>query len=526
MTADTTPSIPHNDPRPLPSIIAQLNRAAASGILAVTNREGRREMIFVDGEVRAARSNIESEKLGSWLVGHKVISIQDKALGLMTQGGTASPFGHLLVTRGLIDQATLEQKLQDLALAIVERATIGARSRIDFAVDVGGDQLDTLPNITTPQLILIAGRAFPKAEAKREQVGDFQQQAWLARSLATLVSDLQLTAAERRLLEILQQPLSIEELEGASGLDRATFLATFYPLVAAGTVAVGESKPADRETLPLGTPAPRLVEEEAPAPEEDLPVSVLEQRKEREFILRAVTFTAERNHYENLGLTEVATEDAVRASWARLQKLFHPRRAAEVHLADIGPQLSIVYERLREGFEVLSDPASRRMYDQSIARPQVAVEEQPELIPDEADVAGIPRQTTRVKLASAHVKQAEQALLAGDLFTAHTLLEVACDLDPQPEPILKLARIMLFNPNWAEQALDKLRLALELNPRSVDGWLVLADFWRRRDHKERQRKALERALAADPGHADAIGAYRELVGDEQAERFLTQARGH
>ena len=56
--------------------------------------------------------------------------------------------------------------------------------------------------------------------------------------LSVLAVKSRLHLARRRLLESLQQPLSLEELQAVSGLDRATFVATIYPLIETGTVAV------------------------------------------------------------------------------------------------------------------------------------------------------------------------------------------------------------------------------------------------------------------------------------------------
>ena len=96
------------------------------------------------GEVRAARSTLESEKLGLWLVERGRISEDDRALTLLSQGGSdAPPLGHLLVTRGCLDQETLEAELQELALAIIRRAAEGARTYCEFMEGRDAGQLDT-----------------------------------------------------------------------------------------------------------------------------------------------------------------------------------------------------------------------------------------------------------------------------------------------------------------------------------------------------------------------------------------------
>jgi hypothetical protein len=101
----------------------QLVNENASGCLVAISDGVQREIVFVDGEIRAARSNLEDEKLGMWLVRRDKISEDDRALTLLSQGGGDSPpLGHILVTRGCIPQEDLELELQELALEVIRCA--------------------------------------------------------------------------------------------------------------------------------------------------------------------------------------------------------------------------------------------------------------------------------------------------------------------------------------------------------------------------------------------------------------------
>ena len=90
--------------------------------------------------------------------------------------------------------------------------------------------------------------------------------------------------------------------------------------------------------------------------------------------------------------------------------------------------------------------------------------------------------------------------------------------------MLKLARLLQRNPLWTNRALACLRRAIEADPKHVESWLELADFWRRRNHLERQRKSLERALSVDPGNETANRMYKDLVGARELQRLLRRAR--
>ena len=104
------------------------------------------------------------------------------------------------------------------------------------------------------------------------------------------------------------------------------------------------------------------------------------------------------------------------------------------------------------------------------------------------------------------------------------LLEQACALDPQPEQLLKLAKLQMRNPLWIGRALDRLRIAVEVDPTFVEGWIEIANFWKVRGHTERQRKALERAVGADPWNETAAEMYKKLVGGRELDRLLRRVR--
>ena len=127
-------------------------------------------------------------------------------------------------------------------------------------------------------------------------------------------------------------------------------------------------------------------------------------------------------------------------------------------------------------------------------------------------------------MVAANIKRADQLIGLGETYLAIQLLEQACALDPQPEELLKLAKLQMRNPLWIGRALERLRIAVEVDPTFVQGWIEIANFWQARGHTERQRKALERAVGADPWNERAAELYKKLVGGRELERLLRRVR--
>jgi Tfp pilus assembly protein PilF len=69
-----------------------------------------------------------------------------------------------------------------------------------------------------------------------------------------------------------------------------------------------------------------------------------------------------------------------------------------------------------------------------------------------------------------------------------------------------------------------MRRAIHIDPQCVEAWLELAEFWHRRKNPERERKALEKALAASPDDSRASKMYRDLMGKRELERLLRRVR--
>ena len=508
--------------RPVPEYMSLLAKNRATGTLVATSDDARRDLAFVNGELRAASSTAEEEMLGLWLVGRARISDSDRAIGLLAQGGgEAVPLGHLLVRRGCIDAPTLEQELEELTLTIVRRAAAAPRAYCEFLDGARTGQPDTLPNFTTTEAILIAAREYPDIEAKLTAVGPLDQVAWLSSALETLLNELTLTPTEAFLLSRLDGSRTLHDLIALSPLSSNSAVSTLYALKIAGIVQVGSTP------FPLPAPARRLAHRRHQVEESVLVVD--ESRlgpqplKEREAIKELADRLPRLDHYRALDLRPGASPNQVREAWESLQRQFAPRRSNEPHLLDLRSQLSAIVERAGEAYEVLSNPAARQRYDRIL-----------EELEAELKAAGrgsrsdlrAPDQKARLELAEANFRRAEELEREGEVYLAIRLLEHACAMEPRPEGLLRLARLLLRNPLWANRALDSLRKAMQVDPGFVEGWIELAEFWRRRNNAERQRKALERALVAEPDNPKVGQMYQQLAGRREFEQLRRIARQH
>jgi len=508
----------HTPTEPLPTRMARLASDASTGTLVIGSEEARREIFFVNGEIRAARSNLEDEMLGKWLVAHEKISEDERALTLLAQGADeVGNLGHILVARGCITQSDLEDELQKLTLEIIRRAVSQLGSRVGFTGGQGDPQPDTLPKITTSQIILVAARECRDRVAMWELLGSFDRKVSLKLSIESVLGQLELTPSEGFILSRLDAARDLSSLKKLSTMPEQEVVSSLYSLVVAGVVAIDDEAAVEE-------PPESVVEE----PEEEPVVVQVDagidessfserHREERHRVIELAEKVTRIDHYRALGLRVGAQSDQIEKAFTVIRKRYSPKRVEEPHLIDQRANLTAIVDRAREAYELLSDRKARRRYDQVLS----TVEQQR----DDA-AAARPRTdpAARKAMVSANIARADQLIATGETYLAIQLLEQACALDPQPEELLKLAKLQMRNPLWIGRALERLRVAVELDPTFVAGWLEIARFWKQRGHTERQRKALERAVGADPWNETACNMYKSLVGGRELDRLLRRVR--
>ncbi|NOZ77635.1 MAG: tetratricopeptide repeat protein [Acidobacteria bacterium] len=503
---------------PLPELMATAQYNRSTGILRASDGSATRELIFVNGELRAAHSNLEDEKLGSWLVGRDLISEDEKALALLSQGATDQPpLGHLLVRRGCIEQDALEHELEDLTVTIVRRAAATLRTLNEFVEGRTSSQPDTIPNLTTPQVILVAARSLSNLEVIRSNLEPLEQVAWPSTSLETLLNEFTLTPQEAFIISRMDGSRSLKGLAAVLPGGENEVLPILYALRMAGIIIVGTASEQTRTFTPdFSSEPPGSGQHISIVDEASLEPS---QLSERERIRRLAGECQRMDHYRVLGLEPGAHNNDIRGAWERIQQEFSPDNSSIPHLRDLKPELTTIVDRAREAYEVLADPRSRKRYNTVLRSMQDEVERAKR-------ATRAPRIDPRVRaqLVEANIKRASELIHSGEPYLAIKLLEQACEIERRPDALLQLARLLLRNPLWKNRALKTLRLAIEADPHFVDAWIELAEFWRRRQNPERQRKALERAVAADPDHEKATTMYRQLMGQRELERLLSRAR--
>jgi tetratricopeptide (TPR) repeat protein len=211
------------------------------------------------------------------------------------------------------------------------------------------------------------------------------------------------------------------------------------------------------------------------------------------------------DHYEVLGVPENAPKSSIVEAWQRCREAYDPERVSELHLEDQADGLRVLLDRAELAYKVLASVKLRTRYDR--VRTDVLAQ---------AERQSRSRAMTQIKvrreLVEKNLERASQLMKIGEQHLAVVLLETAADLEPSASVYVALARVLSARTTTTGRALVALRDALTVDPEHLDAWLELAAIWRRRRCFDKERRALERAVAAHPDSREARALHRRSLG--------------
>lgn len=495
--------------RPFPEFLSELVRQEATGVLTAMGAEAHRGIVIDDGVITAARSSLEEEKLGCFLVNRKWLDEEERKQILVSQGrADPPPFGEVLIENGFMSGSELEQELRELTLTIIRNAVTDGSAYTEFFPGAQSPHLDTLGPLSTMQVLFESARAFDDAEAKARFVGERSRRLRLVGTMDAFQADFQLTPAEAFILSRADGNPRILDIFQGSALPEEQVVSTLYTLFIGGMITVdGEdgSTSSDERT--------------SPAPGDNELAWSDTETAERASIIQLADQAPKTDHYQALGVDRDATLETIKKAWASIRQRYGVSRSREPHLADLRTTLEAIQDRAQDAFQVLSDATTRRRYNDVLTNMDRDRKRR-----RGARLDRVIDTDARERLVEASLKRADELVRDGEMHSALQMLEQVCRMEPTAVSLVKLAQVQMRNPKWSDRALNSLKRALELDPASIDGWMELASFWQRQGNSERQERALAKVLQIDPEHHAALEAMKPLTERPMGSRIRSLFR--
>ena len=539
-------------------VIRDIRGNGKPGILHVQKRDLSKRLYFLDRSIVFANSDVESDRLGQFLIRGGVIdrSIYDHAWRAMKKTGRR--FGTTLVELGNLDRekmnSLINKQIEEIIFSVFRwDAGLYSFETIDKPVEE-----DIILELSTEEIILKGSRRMASDDAIRNSIGSMDRIAQHASG--SLVDDgkVALTSSEGFVLSCVDGSTSVADLVAIASIGENETLRCVYVLLTTGILKLEEPTMKATTTRVRGTDRPKVSpppvaevrNEDAPA-ENEKPSSG--PSAEEEALLVDVTgktsTVGKVSHYELLEVPRGGTAAEIKSAYFAMVKKFHPDlHQSQPLLGEVQPQLEALLIQFKAAYDVLFDPAQRMKYDKHLAplpppsKPAAPPAEGLASALESSSTAAVARGAAFVlptAYASPHA-MAQARYQAGkahfeekDYHEAVESLREAVRLAPEtPDYHHLLARALVKNPKWRKQAEKHFTCVIELEPFRTAAYVELAQLYEEGGLATRAKKMYEKVLELNPDHEIAVSKLN--VNSNPVEQLIAkpgflqrfQGKGH
>jgi curved DNA-binding protein CbpA len=214
------------------------------------------------------------------------------------------------------------------------------------------------------------------------------------------------------------------------------------------------------------------------------------------------------NYYAVLGVDSEATIEQIEAAYFELARKLHP------DVAGGGSEASERFMLINEAFQTLSDPDTRREYDESLSGGGPGVKSG-EAVAEARGQQGMQSMDRELKRLT---RTADRLIREGDFWRATELLQKALIKYPrQPELRRALAKAAASRHRYREAA-EHLKVACEVEYFNADNHTLLGNMYAKGEQWDRALASYRDALSWNEEHAGA------KKGIEEIEKILDRKK--
>jgi curved DNA-binding protein CbpA len=441
-----------------------------TGRLSFKRKEIEKHFFFIKGKPFQVKTNVKSERLGEILF--KLQKIQEQTFKRIEDYiQPDQPLGESLKHGGVIKEADLRE-----ALAFqIRESLLGTFSYFDGEISFQEKEVqeppEELPGVDVPWIIDYGLRRM-KYDSSIQKFFRGQKVG-----LKNIRYAYFLTEEEKSLLERFSTTQIIDRMAVPAHFSSENFFRCLYLFYCLDMIEVATSDTSFRKDDYEKEGKKKLELDELEARIEELK-EIKSQLKNR-------------NYYELLGISRVATDDEIKRAYFNLARKYHPDRFNS-SLNDYS-LVNEVFNALNSGYRTLIDPGKRKFYDQQLS---AAAQESPDDVGRKAEVK---------------YRQGRTLYNQGMYEEAVIFLEEAIRLKrAKADYYLLLAMAESKLPACKKKAEEDFLRAIEMEPWNAEGYLGLGLLYLGEGLRVKARKQLQRALEIEPDHHQARMALEEL----------------
>ncbi|MFN3740699.1 MAG: DUF4388 domain-containing protein [Thermodesulfovibrionales bacterium] len=447
-------------------LLIGIKRAGKTGVIDIQSKEIKKTLYIKSGDPIFARSNIEDERLGEFLLKQGIITIDayNHSVELMKKTGKRQ--GVVLVEEGYLKVEELPRLVRLQIEEIIKNAFKLLTGTFEFREGpLPTDEIITL-KLSLANLIYRGIKGIESFQFIRSELHDLNSVPVPSDDPYHLFQDISLDEKDKKILLLVDGKNTINDIIKMSGLNQFETLKTLYALLCTRIIELKESV---AETVREGTVSMDEVLRNSELDEEFL-------REVEDLYQRAENMT----HYEILGIGRDASSDELKRTYYRLVKKFHPDRYFKIGHDDLKNKLSSIFTRINVAYAVLRDKLKKQEYDSGLSRTS-----------EQADTA-----LQRFKEGIEHYQRKAYT-------DAMTAFGQAVYLNPVKPKYHFYYGLTLRESGKYKEAERAFLKAIELAPDNPDYVTELGYLYLRLDMKLRAKKTFERALSIAPAHKRA-----------------------
>jgi len=469
--------------RPAAAILVQLLREKATGVLTVTHDSAKRAITFQQGMVRFAQSNVRAETVGASQIASGLIKQTsfDRAVALAKQQNI--PLHEALATARVMTpeqlRTALKQQTTEVCVAALENAAGSYRFEQKPVEAVNG-----VPDLRTSPVAIVF-------EAAKRLGNPAAARPWLEEHARDKLSRSPEMEREIFVLKTFWPGESVTPLV-TGGRSVGEILARIKPpelpllqyLCMSGILTMAGS---------AAKPAPKAVP--GAAAEDAGKRFTAQEQAARTSLFAERDRLADASHYQVLGVTLAASAADIKRGWLAAAKRFHSDAFSGLDLGSARGVVEDLFARVNEANSVLSDANRRAEYDVYLDRKAKGLS---------TDVGAILR-------AEGVFQRGEALFKAGRWEDAEAQFREAISLNHAEAEFHAFLGMSMFRRNGkAEESLQHIEKALEMDPRLRSGTIFLGQILEAQGEAERAKALFRKAIDKDPDFVQAKDELKRL----------------